>query len=93
MIQNILSATLVKRNLTNIIKKVETDYERFIITVRGHPKAVLLSYEDFENLQEELEILAHNQNFFKDRKKAHRDLKNGNTISLNELNKELGIEN
>jgi len=50
----------------------------------------LLSYDDFEDLQEELEILAQNPSFLQDRKTAHQDLKENKTISLDRLNKELG---
>jgi len=91
MMQNILPASYVKGKLSRILKQIETDYERYIITVKGHPKAVLLSYEEFEDLQEELEILTQNPNFFQDKEQAHKDLKAGTTVSLAELNRELGV--
>ena len=91
MIENILSATTVREKLSSLLEKVERNYERYIITVKGRPKAVLLSYDEFEDLQEELEILAQNPNFYRDREQAHQDLKEGKTISLTELNKEHGL--
>ena len=89
--QNILTTNDVKEKLPSLIKNVEENFDRYIITVKGHPKAVLLSYEEFENLQEELEILAQNPNFFNDREQAHQDLTAGKTASLDMLNKELGL--
>ena len=91
MLQNILTATDVREKLSSLLKNVEKNFDRYIITVKGHPKAVLVSYEEFENLQEELEILAQNPNFLKDREQAHQDLKAGKTSSLDNLNEELGL--
>lgn len=64
MIQNVLSATSAREKLSSLIKNVENSYERYVITVKGPPKVVLLSYEEFEDLQEELEILSQNPKFF-----------------------------
>ena len=91
MSQQIITSSAVKDNFSKLIKKADEEFNRYIITVKGHPKAVLLSYQDFEDMQEELEILAQNPGFFEERQKAHQDFKDGKTISLHNLNKEFGI--
>ncbi|NOZ04316.1 MAG: type II toxin-antitoxin system Phd/YefM family antitoxin [FCB group bacterium] len=83
-----LTATEARTKFLNLIKASDQSLDRFVITVQGVPKAVLLSYEDFMELEEELEILAQNPNFFEDRKRAHQEYKKGETVILEELSKE-----
>ena len=86
-----LSATQARSEFLKIIKESNKSYDRFVITVQGIPRAVLLSYEDFIELEEELEILAQNPQFFEDRKKAREAHEKGETISLDELENEIGL--
>lgn len=47
----------VRDRLSPLVNSVQATHERVVITKNGHPAAVLISYDDFESLQETLEIL------------------------------------
>lgn len=55
---NFMTITDARANLPTLVDKVEKTMERVIITVKGKPKAVLLSPEELESLEETAEILA-----------------------------------
>jgi antitoxin YefM len=79
-----------KKNLSAIIKDVETKYDRFIITKNGVSKAVILSVEEIEGLMETLDILSHKE----EREgiaRAKRQVKKGKTISLDAVKKRYGL--
>jgi prevent-host-death family protein len=42
----------VKRDISDLVNRVAYKGERIILTSRGKPKAVLISVEDFEKLQQ-----------------------------------------
>lgn len=48
----------VRERLSPLVSSVESTHERVVITKNGRPAAVLISYDDFESLQETLEILS-----------------------------------
>lgn len=48
----------VRDRLSPLVGSVESTHERVVITKNGRPAAVLLAYDDFESLQETLEILS-----------------------------------
>ena len=41
----------VKRDISDLVNRVAYQGERVVLTSRGHPKAVLVSMEDFARLQ------------------------------------------
>jgi antitoxin YefM len=47
-----------KNKLSELVDRAARTHERFEITVHGHTKAVLLSVEDWESLQETLDVLS-----------------------------------
>ena len=55
---NIISISDAREKLPTLIDKVSEGLERFLITVNNKPKAVILSLEDLESLEETLEIMA-----------------------------------
>lgn len=48
----------VRSNLPDLVNKVSKNLDRVVITVNGQPKAILLSSEELESLEETAEILA-----------------------------------
>lgn len=48
----------VRANLPDLVNKVNKNLDRVVITVNGQPKAILLSAEELESLEETAEILA-----------------------------------
>jgi prevent-host-death family protein len=54
---NIVAISQFRDNLPQLIDEVASYMKRFIITVSGKPKAVVLSLEELESLEETAEIL------------------------------------
>jgi len=54
---NLMSISDVRTNLPNLVTKVSNTLGRVTITVNGQPKAVLVSAEELESLEETAEIL------------------------------------
>jgi len=48
--------TEAKAHLSELVDRVVGEHERFILTRRGRPAAVLLSPDELESLEETLEI-------------------------------------
>jgi antitoxin YefM len=55
---NIMSISDVRTNLPEIVTKVNKTLGRVTITVNGQPKAILVSAEELDSLEETAEILA-----------------------------------
>lgn len=48
----------VRTNLPDLVNKVNKNLDRVVITVNGQPRAILVSQEELESLEETAEILA-----------------------------------
>ncbi|MCY3756433.1 MAG: type II toxin-antitoxin system Phd/YefM family antitoxin [Acidobacteria bacterium] len=57
-IDEYIPASTAKSQLLNILRRIEEQHTRVVITKNGIPKAVLLPYRDFEGLRETIDILA-----------------------------------
>lgn len=53
-----MSLKMLRPELPHIIDQVDRKLDRFIITKRGKPVAVMLSVDDYEALMETLDVLA-----------------------------------
>ncbi|MCK4262070.1 type II toxin-antitoxin system Phd/YefM family antitoxin [bacterium] len=53
-----LPLTEVRDHFTSILRDVSRLYDRCVITKKGKPEAILMSYEEFEGWLETLEIMA-----------------------------------
>jgi antitoxin YefM len=53
-----MSISDVRTNLPDLVAKVSNTLGRVTITVNGQPKAILVSAEELESLEETAEILA-----------------------------------
>jgi prevent-host-death family protein len=47
-----------KNRLSEVVKRLEREHGRVVITKHGRPAAVMLSVEDLDSLEETLEILS-----------------------------------
>jgi prevent-host-death family protein len=56
-IPDIIPITDLRQHATTIVKKVKTSREPLVITQRGRAAAVIVSMEDYEHSQHELELL------------------------------------
>ncbi len=48
-----------RERLPKLIRQANKLFERFVITSRGKPKAVVMSYDEFESWQETLDIVSN----------------------------------
>ncbi len=81
---NLIPISDVRTNLPDLVNKVSKDLDRVIITVNGRPKAILVSSEELESLEETAEILAI-PGALKSIKKGTKQIKRGKFIPLSEL--------
>ena len=55
---NLMSISDVRSNLPELVTKVSDTLDRVTITVNGQPKAILVSAEELESLEETAEVLS-----------------------------------
>ena len=55
---SLMSISDVRTDLPNLVAKISSSLSRVTITVNGQPKAVLVSAEELESLEETAEVLA-----------------------------------
>src|SRR5207237_7222939 len=53
-----LPVSTAKSDLLGVLRRIETQRDKVVITKNGIPKAVLIHYEDFEGLLETIDILS-----------------------------------
>lgn len=80
----ILTVTDAKKNLPDLVKRVQEYGESTAITRNGYPAAVLLSLEEYEGLIETLEILGDAATL-KAIRKSLAELERGKTVTEKEL--------
>ncbi|MEK7186331.1 MAG: type II toxin-antitoxin system prevent-host-death family antitoxin [Patescibacteria group bacterium] len=76
----------VRSSLPEVVNKVSKNMDRVTITVNGKPKAVMLSPEELESLEETAEILAI-PNIKKDLEESRKQFKEGKFVLLKDLRK------
>ncbi|OGX14648.1 MAG: hypothetical protein A2Y00_01370 [Omnitrophica WOR_2 bacterium GWF2_43_52] len=74
----------LRPELPAIIKKIDSRLDRYVVTRRGKPVAVMISPDDYEGLLETVEILSDKESV-KRIKQAKQQIKEGRTVSLEEL--------
>ncbi|OGX26354.1 MAG: hypothetical protein A3J51_04770 [Omnitrophica WOR_2 bacterium RIFCSPHIGHO2_02_FULL_45_21] len=74
----------LRPDLPEVINKIDARLDRYIVTKRGKPIAVMLSPDDFEGLLETIEILSDKE-AVKRIKQAKQEIKEGKTVSLEGL--------
>lgn len=79
-----MSISDVRANLPDLVTKVNDTLSRVTITVNGQPKAILVSAEELESLEETAEILVI-PHIKKDIEKSREQIKKGKFIALSDL--------
>lgn len=51
----------VRQDLSGIVEDVATTHERVVVTRHGEPAAILMAVDDYEAMEETLEILADDE--------------------------------
>lgn len=75
-----------RNNIASFVTQVNRELNRLIITVSGQPKAVVISPEELESLEETAEVLSIS-GIKETLKKSQKQAAAGKTISLNKLEK------
>lgn len=89
-LNSILSASEARSNFYTMLEEVSQKSRRFIVTLRGGAKAVVMPPEEVEGWEETMEIMA-NKKLTAAIKRGLEDIKKGKTISHQALLKELKI--
>jgi len=85
---NTITLKELRPELPAVIKDIDTKLGRYIVTKRGKPIAVMMSPDDYEGLLETIEILSDKETARRI-KKAKQEIKEGKTISLEELRRKI----
>jgi len=56
MAHKVIAISQARKQLPALAHEAQETFERFILTRKGKPEIVILSYEDYESLMETLEI-------------------------------------
>jgi antitoxin YefM len=81
---DLMPISQVRANLPEVVEKVSKNMDRVVITVNGKPKAVVLSPEELESLEETAEVLAI-PGAKKSIRKGRGQIKRGEFVSLDDL--------
>lgn len=85
---NTITLKELRPELPEVIKNIDAKLDRYIVTKRGKPVAIMMSPDDYEGLLETIEILSDKETARRI-KKAKQQLKEGKTISLEELRRRI----
>ena len=85
---NTITLKELRPELPQVIKDIDTKLDRYIIIKRGKPVAVMMSPDDYDGLLETIDILSDKETVSRI-KKAKREIKEGKTISLEELRRKI----
>ena len=83
---NIIAISDLRANLPSLIDSINKKLDRLIVTVSGKPKAVVISLEELESLEETAEILSVPR-ALKRIKESQKQIAKGKHISLQNLEK------
>ncbi len=86
----IVPFTEARARLTELLDDVETRHEHVVITRKGRPAAIVVSPEEWEALEETLEIL-QDEDLLGALHESDEDAKAGRLFSLDEVKRELGL--
>ncbi len=86
-----LPITEAREKLTTLVEKADKQLDEYVITVNGRPAAVLMSAAEYEGWKETDEILA-DKKLMKAIKKGEKEIAEGKFVTLEELEKELGLD-
>jgi prevent-host-death family protein len=74
-----------RKKIFKIAEKVQKPATHYTLTEKGRPKAVIMSAEEFESWQETLEVMRNFPGLEKDIKKAEKEYKRGDCLTLEKI--------
>lgn len=84
VMNNPISISDARTNLPDLVSRVSKNLDRVLITVNGQPKAVLVSAQELESLEETAEVLAI-PGALESIKKGAKQIKKGQFVKLEDL--------
>lgn len=90
-LKSIVPASEMRRDFFRILDKLKKPDVRFVVTVDGKPRAVMLSVDEWESILATLDI-ATDFKMVKAIKRGKRDIKEGRYYSLDEVLSDEGLE-
>ncbi len=85
-----MSLKKLRPELPRVIERIDKKLDRYVITRRGEPVAVMMSVDDYESLIETLDIV-NDPVTMKRLKRAENDAKKGRVIPWAKAKKKLGL--
>ncbi|HEY7951389.1 MAG TPA: type II toxin-antitoxin system Phd/YefM family antitoxin [Solirubrobacteraceae bacterium] len=82
--------TEARTRLSELFDEVERQQEHVIITRNGHPAAVVVSADEYEALEETLEIL-NDEETLAALRESEEDVQAGRVYGLDAVRRELGL--
>ena len=79
-----------RARLSELMDELEQRHEHVVITRNGRPVAVLVPSEEYDALEETLEIL-NDEDLVSALKESEEDVRAGRLTSLEDLRRELGL--
>lgn len=86
----IVPFTEARANLTELLDDVEARHEHLVITRKGRPAAVVVSSQEWEALEETLEILSDPE-AMEALRQSDEDVAAGRVHTWDEVKRELGL--
>jgi antitoxin YefM len=81
---NLISISDARSILPSLVAQINEKLDRAVITVNGQPKAVVMSFDELESLEETAEVLSL-PHIKSDIKKSRSEIKKGQYTSLKDL--------
>lgn len=79
-----ISVRRLRTNLAQVLKDVNTKLDRYVISKRGEPEAIIMCVDDYEGWLETLEIMC-DKKAMADIKQAREELARGRYYSLEDI--------
>lgn len=89
-LEPVLSASAARTNFYTLLEEVSTKSRRFVITLRGGAKAVVMAPEEVEAWEETMEVMA-DRDLVGQLRSAEKDRREGKLVSEEKVFKLLGI--
>jgi antitoxin YefM len=89
-VARIVPFTEARARLTELLDDVEKRHEHLVITRKGRPAAVVVSPEEWDAIEETLDVLQDEQTLA-DLRESEEDVVAGRQFSLDEVRRELGL--
>lgn len=82
--------TEARAHLSDLVDEVEQRHEHVVITRNGRPAAVVVSADEYEQLEETLEILG-DEDTLTALRESEEDVQAGRVFTLDSVRRELGL--